>query len=288
MTIARPRLMMQTMARWWSASLVVAVLAAQDAAIPDDIRRFIDIQHKVRLSLEAQPNHACRMIVRRARIGKKACDRELKLARKSGEERFEATLPPDLTDTVELEVAVIDGKELYAFPGSPRFEERGLSAIVGFGTIGTGDFNTHARSIFINSNARTEYVGREDLGGRAALRWDYEVSLFRSGYTISNAGGSAKVAYRGSFWADSETHELLRLTVVAQDIPPSLGVTEAVNEIDYQRVNLDGANFVTPGLAKLKMLLGWGAESVNETEFLDYKDFTAESTLSFDDGTETF
>jgi len=278
--------MMQMMVRWSIASIFLGIgaLYAQ-SAISDEMRQLIEVQHQVRLSLEQQPNHTCRMIVRRARLGKKARERLLKLARKRGSERFSADLPPDVQDVVELEVAVIDGKELYAFPDSPRFEERPLEEIIGFGSVATGDFSAHLRSIFVNGAARIERFGSDDLDGRSALRWDYKVSLFRSGYQIADIGHTA---YDGSFWADPETHQLLRLDIEAVDIPMSAGVTEVVTQIDYQRVALSGGSFVTPRRAQLTLRLASGDENRNDTEFLDCKDFQAESTLSFDDLSDRF
>ena len=272
------------------SALFVGWLGAQDAE-----SLLFDVQQQVLLSLNEQPNHACRMLVRRARFAEKArarilkrADRDLNLARRDRLNRFSASLPPDVADTVELEVAVVQGRELYAFPGSPRFEERPLAELVGFGAISTGDFNAHARSLFADSIGRPDFAGEVELEGRRALSWDYQVRLADSGYSINIAGVSARVAYRGSFWADAESHDLLRLTIEAEDIPIEVGVDEALTQIDYRRVALKHSSFLAPHTARLSLMSSSGEETLNETQFVECKEFGAESTLSFDDRSETF
>ena len=60
--------------------------------------------------------------------------------RMGGEKRFR------LLDRLRLEVAYVNGQELYAWPGSSKFDETALhSLITGAGAYGTGDFGEHLR-----------------------------------------------------------------------------------------------------------------------------------------------
>jgi len=51
-------------------------------------------------------------------------------------------------DTLRLEVAFVDGKELYSWLGAGKFEESNIAAFTKGGAIGSGLFASHARSIF--------------------------------------------------------------------------------------------------------------------------------------------
>lgn len=276
--------------------LLVASLSAQPsfptADIPAEVLTLVRIQHRVRESLERLPNHTCRMDISRAHLSKKArakVEKKLEKLRHSTVEGLTTfDIPLDSADSVALDVAVVDGKEIYAFPESSRFEDRPLEEMIGHGTVSTGAFAAHARDIFVNRVGTVDYVGEESLDGQQAQRYDYEVALFRSGYSVTNKGRSATVPYHGSFWATVDGDELLRLTVLADDIPLSVGVDKFATQIDYQTLHLGSKPFIVPQRTRLSMLLSTGVESVNETRFTDCRSFVGSSTLSFDDSTARF
>ncbi len=276
--------------------LFVSSLSAQSpvpaADIPAEVLTLVRIQQRVRESLEQLPNHTCRMDISRAHLSKKArakVEKKLEKLRHSTVEGLTTfDIPLDSADSVALDVAVVDGKEIYAFPESSRFEDRPLGEMIGHGTVSTGAFAAHARDIFVNRIGTVDYVGEESLDGQQAHRYDYAVALFRSGYSVSNKGRSATVPYHGSFWATVDGDELLRLTVRADDIPLSVGVDKLSTQIDYQTLHLGSKPFIVPRRTRLSMLLSTGVESVNETRFTDCRSFVGSSTLSFDDSTTRF
>ncbi len=290
---------------WLWAAPVLAQTPPPSPLLEDQLRHLIGIENRIRGSLEQQPNYTCQMEIRRAHLGAKAREKlakkieklrehdggaALRSYREGGSEVEVANLdiPMDAADAVALEVAIVDGKELYAFPDSTRFEDRPLAKMIGHGTVSTGSFAGHARSIFVNNAGRIEYAGEEFVGGERVRRYDYEVELFRSGYSVSNEGQTAVVPYFGSFWAAADSDELRRLTVRADDIPDYVGVDEFTTQIDYQTLQLNSEDFIVPLRARLTMLLTTGVESVNETEYKDCRSFVGSSTLSFDDSTSQF
>src|SRR5438046_10492248 len=48
-------------------------------------------------------------------------------------------------DTLRLEVALVDGKEMFAWPGSKQFEDRDLGELVSTGMFGNGNFAIYDR-----------------------------------------------------------------------------------------------------------------------------------------------
>jgi hypothetical protein len=261
--------------------------------LEEDVRHLIGIQNRMRVSLEQLPNHTCRMEVRRAHIDAKAREKiakqmEKRQARTAGVrldgqvELANIDIPLDSADVVALEVAIIGSRELYAFPDSVRFEDRSLASMIGHGTISTGSFAGYAKSVFVNGVARTKYAGEEVIDGEPVRRYDYEVDLFRSGFSVNNQGRTAVVPYHGSFWAAADTDELRRLTVSVDDIPVHVGVDELTTQIDYQTLRLDSEPFIVPQHSRLSMMLSTGVESINETDYVDCRAFVGSSTVSFD------
>lgn len=285
---------------WLLLSPLFAQTPPPSPHLADEIRHLVGIENRMRTSLEQLPNYTCHMEVRRAHLGSKA---RQKLAKKienlqqhdggaalrsyrEGGSEVEVSrmdIPLDAADTVALEVAFIDGEELYAFPGSARFEDRELHSLIGHGTTGTGSFAGHVRNILVNGAAVTKYVGEELLDGQQVLRYDYEVSLLRSGYSVTNEGQTATVPYSGSFWAAVDTDELLQITIGSDAVPTYVGIDQFATHIDYQTLQLDEQPFIVPRRARMTMLLSSGVESLSETEYKDCRSFVGSSTLSFDD-----
>jgi hypothetical protein len=97
----------------------------------------------------------------------------------------------------------------------------------------------------------------------------------------------ALVGYHGSFWADAETLDLVRLEVYADDIPPLLQLQSASDVMEYGRVPIGGADFLLPRQAELVMVDLAGNESHNRTRFSGCRQYTGESVLSFGDTAAT-
>src|SRR5450756_2396414 len=113
--------------RWLSICLAVqACLAQQD--LPPDVLLLAKIKVKMAENLNRLPNYTCKQTVERSR-------------RRTPARKFE------LLDTVRLEVALVEGKELYGWPGANRIVESEIGHLVG-GTIGNGDFGLLARAFF--------------------------------------------------------------------------------------------------------------------------------------------
>ena len=184
-------------------------------------------------------------------------------------------------DTVRFEVAHVGGRELYSWPGARRVGEAPLASLVGFGVTGSGDFALRAGNIFLSRAPLFRYAGEENLGGRRALRYDYRVPLLSSNQTVSNFDRRAYVAYHGSFWADAETLELMRITSVADDIPPELEISSSNTQVDYGKVPIAGSDSLLPQRAELTMASRID-EDRNVTAFSQCRKYVARSAVSFD------
>jgi hypothetical protein len=249
--------------RWQAPYLLLwaAILVAQDGSAPDAI--IPRIQARVAENLLHLPDYVCAQNVERAQ-------------RPSAREEFR------LRDTLRLEVALIGGRERYAWRDARRFDDRELRDLIGKGMTGTGNFALHTQHVFQPQIARFKQRGAVTREGRRALLYDYDVAWENSAYRISNPPAEEVVAFRGSFLVDAETLDLLRLEILADEIPTELGLDRVSSVLEYSPVTIGTWSGLLPKSSELTMISLDGIESRNRTMIGDCREYRAESKLSFD------
>jgi hypothetical protein len=183
-------------------------------------------------------------------------------------------------DTVRVEVARIGEREFYSWPGARRFEGN-VADLVHSGTTSSGEFASHAHSLFANAATQIRYVGPELFKGRRALKYDYRLASFASGWTLTFVEHSGTVAAYGSFRADAETLDLLQLEARADEIPADLPYTAASSEIDYGKVRIGEVDVLLPQRARLSLSKRDG-EDRNEVGFSQCRAYSTQSAIHFD------
>jgi hypothetical protein len=213
--------------------------------------------------LARQPDYTCTQQIERSN-------------RRAPDHRYE------LRDMLRLDVALVGGKELYAWPGAPRFEDTELTEMAPpGGAIGTGNFATHARAVFGSIGPQFTYTGMAPYPRGNAYRFTFVVPELASGWRIKVNGKQAIVGYHGSFMADAKTLDLIRLEVIADQIPPRLGLKSAEDAMEYGRMRIGDGDFLLPVSSELRMVDANSAESRNRTKFTACRQFTGESVLTF-------
>jgi hypothetical protein len=247
---------------------VVVLLAALalngQSALTPDLEVLTKIRTRMMFNLEHQPNYTCVETIERS-------------------SRPKSTNKLRIIDTLRLEVALVDGREMFAWPGSRKFEEFDISKIVTNGAIGNGNFGTHARALFASRVATFHYLGEVDLEGRKAIRFDYNVPLMLSGYNIRTGTGSAIVGYHGSFYVNPATFDMERIVVIADDVPPELWLSSAQDKIDYAMAHIGEGDFLLPSQSELTMVDLNGAENRNHVKFTNCRQYSGESVITFDE-----
>lgn len=231
--------------------------------LPQNVLQLAQLKREVKSRLAALPNYTCVETIQRSR-------------RRNAQEPFR------LLDTVRIEVAVISNRELYSWPGANEFEDRDLGDMIGAGMISSGSFTSAISNVLLNNIATITWHGNEDLRGRRAVRWDYRIPYNLSDWTLRIEGRQGNVSETGSFWADAETLELLRLEINAKDIPPDLPITAANDSFDYSPMRVGSRDLLLPQTAE-NLVTHWnGKQSRNLIEFSHCREFAAEARLSFD------
>ena len=260
------------------------VLGGQPAAPKPEEPRLDRIKEKMRRSLERIPNYTCLQTIQRERFAPRSRERKRKLTPADlvrGDNPAQAHAAE--SDTIRMEVAVVDGKELYSWPGAEEFAGTSVAEMVGYGSLSSGEYARHVRALFLTDAATFEFVGEEKLEGRRAVRYDYRVLLAKSAYVVQTGRERTTVAHHGSLWADARSSDLIRLILHADDIPKRIKMSAATTEIDYTRVPIGKSSVLLPQIARLFLHFPSGTENRNEISYAGCRQFGAESVLSFGD-----
>jgi hypothetical protein len=241
---------------------MVIALAAHSQVSPEMIL-LGRIKVRVAENLSGLPNYTCTQTIERSH-------------RRPSSKKYE------LGDTLRLEVALVEGKELYSWPGAERFEERDLGEMVG-GTIGNGEFALFAKAVFLSNTARLSVDGKEVIDGREMVRLRYLVPRLVSGYTMRIGGAKGIVGYEGRAWVDAGSLDLLRLEVLANDIPAHLSLLQGLDMIEYQRQRIGDSDFLLPKSSEMTMTSLDGGETRNRSVFSRCRQYGSSSTLTFAD-----
>jgi hypothetical protein len=241
------------------AVLLFAFLAVQQ---PSDVTwentvRLAHVKHKAEVALASQPDYVCLAAFDRFYTPVNGVERPL--------------------DTIRVEVAYVGGKELYSWPGENNFSDTPLTRMIGVGMVGDGDFAVHAHNIFVSGGGIVRYAGEE---GRL-LRWNYTLSPFQSGWTISRGTAQQTVGSAGSFWVDAATLDLVRMENRATDFFSSFPLQAADSRVDYGKVHIGEQDVLMPVRAEMKTVALDGTKNRNVTEYSSCRQYVGKSTISF-------
>ena len=242
--------------------LVAAPAAAPGDDLPPDVLLLARFKEKIRQDLARIPNYTCLESM----------------------QRFERQRPSQSfvpVDTVRLEVSNVAGKELFAFPGARTFEDKDVASFVAGGAVANGVFSLFLHNLFGHDTIVFQSRGEDRLDGRRAVRYDFRVPQFLSFYTIRVDHASTLVAFRGSFWFDPATLDLLRLDISGADLPAELGLAQAGNSIRYTRARIGESTILLPARAELVLEKVSGQTNRNLVEFSQCREYQTESTISF-------
>jgi hypothetical protein len=187
-------------------------------------------------------------------------------------------------DHLQLEVLYSGSQEWYGWPGARTLEEKDPSRFIGGGMIGNGLFALFQQDLVSDATVFT-YRGEERTGGpsgRRSVKYDFRLPRLRSGQKISLMAGQGIVGLKGSFWADPQSLDLLRVAVEAYEIPPYLPLDEMSADIGYAHTRIGAGDILLAQTADLHMREISGEENYDRFEFTHCSQFHAVSTLNFE------
>jgi hypothetical protein len=250
--------------RFWKlagTALWACVAAAQ--GLSPELQLLERIKSHMREELSQLPNYTCLETLARFQNG-------------GDQSKSRGRLEP--LDTVRLEIVYSNRREWYGAPGDRNFSYDNPIKLVDSGLIGTGAFAIMLANVFKTSLITNR--GREELGGRTAAKYDFRMP--GRALEISVHGGFGVVGLEGSFWADPQSLDLIRLDARAIDIPRYLPVEEDSTKVYYARTQIGEYSALLAQQADLHMLETKGAESYDRIEFTHCRAFSTQSAIHFD------
>jgi hypothetical protein len=239
----------------------LATMSARAQTREDPNGLLQKIRKKVAVHLESLPNYTCHEAVER-------------LQRRAGT-GFEHV------DKVELEVAFVGKRELYARPGAPRFEEEEIHKIVPTGTIGNGSFGLHVETLFSGNSIAFQSRGTSKKEGHNCFRYDFTVSQETSHFLVRNGTTQAIVGYKGSFWVDATTLDLVRVDLRVDQIPAHMGFSLIQQSMKYTTMRIRDSEFLLPRDSQLVVYDQSGNYSLNIIRLERCREFTGDSVITF-------
>lgn len=245
-----------------AVTLLLVTVAAQAQLVAPEVLRYAKAQRQVNQELSRLPSYTCLETIFRA-------------TRPSPAKPFKPA------DTIRLEVALVEGKELYAWPGSRAFRADTPAELIGAGLSGNGDYAVHIRNIFAPQTAAIHYEGEEPLTGLPAYRYAYRLSSVLGTYEIRFQQQFASASAHGSFWLDRDTLSLRQISMIEDNLPDSFPVARVESTISYAKVLLGSDPILLPQSSHVVLYERSGAESRNQMEFTHCRRYVSESAISF-------
>ena len=161
---------------------------------------------------------------RRSLLGSPASCERLSADRKQGR----AKLRLDATDRLRVEVAVMQGTEIYSWTRPASFSSS-VEQILQFGPTGTGAFAAHLLDIFSNLSVRFRTL--EDSGGN--LEYAFRVPIEASHFLIKAGTQWLPAGYSGSFAIEPRSLEIQRFAMESDELPPTTSLCEVSTTNEY-------------------------------------------------------
>ena len=154
------------------------------------------------------------------------------------------------------------------------------------GLISAGEFGSLLLGVFDPASAADfAWKASSDLRKHHAAVYTYRIARAKSHYMLgarASAGNlrAAAAGYHGEVVLDSETSRALRVSALADDIPPTSGILQSSVEVDYDFIDVAGHNHLLPSRSESHMERNY-RQIGNIVTFAGYRKFEAESTIDF-------
>jgi hypothetical protein len=185
-------------------------------------------------------------------------------------------------DTLQIRLSYFEQKEDYKLIMVNNTMTKQDYKTVG-GATSTGDFGSMMREVFEPATeAHFEWDHWGTLRGRRVMAFVYQVAQSRSQWHVNYDRRLDIVpAYSGLVEVDKTTHEVMRITLKADNIPATFPVKQADTVLDYDYQEISGHTFLLPLKAQVIMAAD-DYMTRNDEEFRLYRKYSASSDITFD------
>ncbi|HTP36540.1 MAG TPA: hypothetical protein VMJ75_30400 [Candidatus Acidoferrales bacterium] len=241
--------------------------SAEQAEIIRDVREYALSYTK------GLPDFVCTQVTRRKAAGEPGSRYAM---RGANEPSFQTQ------DTLTIRLSYFEQKEDYKLilhnnsPTTEDYQKLG-------GATSSGEFGSMMREIFEPyTQTYFEWDHWATLRGKLVMAFRYNVEQPHSQWGIDYEHRQhIYPAYSGLIFIDKDLHVVLRITLNADNIPPTFPIRLAKTILDYDYQDISGHEFLLPLKAQVDMSAD-GILTRNETEFRLYRKYSAESEIKYD------
>lgn len=261
--------------------VVASALAASVPQAPDPVATWQRTRERLLADLARMPRYTCVQTITRTyyeapfRLHKPACAALITEHQARKHERSALGW-----DRLRLDVALVEGKNVYSWVGAPRFTDETLEKLAGRGPLGSGDFGIFLAGILLRGTVN--FQREEVMDSRRLLAYSYDLPVTRSGYKIMTHDGWVVTAYSGTLLLDPEASDIARLTVRTAELPESSPACQAISEVTYGRTSIHERMVLIPRETRLRTIDRPGSESFSLTSFAGCREYESSGRIVVD------
>lgn len=191
-----------------------------------------------------------------------------------------------LQDTLELKLTYFDRREEYALM-SVNNRATSMSYEQMRGAVTENEFGTMLAAIFaLKSRTNRDWDHWTLLRSRPTHVYSFAIARQNSDYQVTSGTDlrdeeRVRVGQHGYVYIDNATKMVVRLTAIADDFPADFDVRKVVLILDYDFTDVGGTRYLLP-LDSETTLWAPPLQHRNETEFIKYRKFSADTTITYD------
>lgn len=265
--------------------LLVCCMGLTGAGAPDPQELLQRAVPRALSNLERIPNCTCvqtvdRDYVRAAKVrSRSVCEETL-------QDPFPMRDRIASADRLRLEVTMSGRGEIFSWAGASHFEDSNIDQVVTTGAIGTGTFAGFLGAAFKDHGRGLTFRRNLIVNQRGRIEYAFFVNELESGYhvkTFSMAGDGIRAAYTGTVQIDTETADVVAISVRTAKLPREVGNCRTLTSIEFANTKLGNDGFLLPTLARQRFVYANGEEIDNTITFSLCREYHTETTLMFGD-----
>ena len=187
-------------------------------------------------------------------------------------------------DVIQAEIILVDGKEDYR---NFRVNDRpaSISDAEASGSWSTGEFAQILRNV-LHPRVQAEFspAGPSVVRGRETVQYDYKIHKDNSHWFLEFGETTYRPAYEGRIWIDEQNARVMRVEMVALNLPRSIPASSVEQDLEYDWVDIGAEQHLLPAVSANLMCASGRDENLctlNEISFTEYNRFGAESAMTF-------
>jgi hypothetical protein len=190
-----------------------------------------------------------------------------------------------LEDTLALKLTYFDHREEYKLM-TVNNHSTSMSYDQMRGAITEGEFGSMLAAIFsLKSRTNRDWDHWTVLRSRPTHVYTFAIAAANSDYQITSGTfrgeNRVRVGQHGYIYIDAATKSVVRLIAVADQFPPDFDVQRVDLLLDYDFTDVGGNRYLLP-LHSVTTLSAPPFEHRNETDFLQYRKFSSDTSITYD------